>query len=177
MRGEAPLRISDSFRFRPAVPLPRVVMSAHASALPDSGASGAADRPTVLVVDDYAETRRLIYFFLRDEYEVVTASSAEEALAYLAEHPVDLVVMDINFQDGMNGMTATEQIRATPNLKHLPVLAISAYAYPDDRTRFLKAGFNDYVAKPIFKERILKKIRGLLDAPESGVWVTKARKD
>src|SRR5690606_26838713 len=152
-------------------------MSTHASAQPDPDASNATDRPTVLVVDDYAETRRLIYFFLREEYEVVTAASAEEALGYLDEHPVDLVVMDINFQDGMNGMTATERIRANPALKRLPVLAISAYAYPDDRVRFLKAGFNDYIAKPIFKERMLKKIRGLLAAPEAGVWVTRTRRD
>lgn len=152
-------------------------MSTHASDLPEPGAPGAAHRPTVLVVDDYAETRRLLFFFLRDEYDVVTAASAEEALGYLDEHPVDLVVMDINFQDGMNGMTATEQIRANPALRHLPVLAISAYAYPDDRVRFLKAGFNDYIPKPIFKERMLKKIRGLLAAPEAGIWVTKARRD
>lgn len=152
-------------------------MSTHATAQPGPGAAPAGDRPTVLVVDDYAETRRLLFFFLRDAYDVVTAASAEEALGYLAEHPVDLVVMDINFQDGMNGMAATERIRATPGLEHLPVLAISAYAYPDDRTRFLKAGFDDYIPKPIFKERMLKKVRGLLDARAPGVWVTKARKD
>lgn len=152
-------------------------MSTHASAQPEFGTPGAPDRPVVLVVDDYAETRRLIFFYLRDTYQVVTAASAEEALDYLAEHPVDLVVMDINFQDGMNGMTATEQIRANPDLQHLPVLAISAYAYPDDRARFLKAGFNDYIPKPIFKDRMIKKIHGLLDAPEHGVWVTRARRD
>ena len=152
-------------------------MSTHASAQPGSNASGATDRPVVLVVDDYAETRRLIYFYLRGEYEVASAESAEEALDYLAEHHVDLVVMDINFQDGMNGMAATERIRANPDLAHLPVLAISAYAYPDDRTRFLNAGFNDYIAKPIFKERMLKKLRMLLDGPQHGVWVTKARRD
>ena len=152
-------------------------MSTHASPQPEFGASGAPSRPIVLVVDDYAETRRLIYFYLRDRYHVVTAPSAEEALDYLAEHPVDLVVMDINFQDGMNGMAATERIRADPDLAHLPVLAISAYAYPDDRTRFLNAGFNDYIAKPIFKDRMLKKLRTLLDGPQHGVWVTKARRD
>lgn len=139
----------------------------------DSGAPPAADRPVILVVDDYAETRRLLYFYLRATYEVVMVESAEEALAYLGDHRVDLVVMDINFQDGMNGMTATERIRADPALQHLPVLATSAYAYPDDRARFLKAGFNDYIAKPIFKERMLKKVRELLGGGERGVWVTK----
>jgi two-component system cell cycle response regulator DivK len=139
----------------------------------DSSAPHAADRPVILVVDDYAETRRLLYFYLRATYEVVMVESAEEALAYLGANPVDLVVMDINFQDGMNGMTATERIRADPALQHLPVLATSAYAYPDDRARFLKAGFNDYIAKPIFKERMLKKVRALLAGGEHGVWVSK----
>ena len=56
------------------------------------------------------------------------------------------------------------------------VLATSAYAYPDDRARFLKAGFDDYIAKPIFKERMLKKVRALLDrdaGSEQGVWISK----
>lgn len=140
---------------------------------PDSAAPHADQRPVVLVVDDYAETRRLLYFYLRGTYEVVMVESAEEALAYLRGRRVDLVVMDINFQDGMNGMAATEQIRADPDLRHLPVLATSAYAYPDDRARFLKAGFDDYLAKPIFKERMLKKVRDLLSGGERGVWVTK----
>ncbi len=144
---------------------------------PDHEAPRADERPVILVVDDYAETRRLLYFYLRGAYEVVMVESAEEALAYLRGRRVDLVVMDINFQDGMNGMAATEQIRADPDLRHLPVLATSAYAYPDDRARFLKAGFDDYLAKPIFKERMLKKVRDLLAGGERGVWVTKKEKE
>lgn len=151
-------------------------MSIQPSPPPHSPASSTSDRPVVLVVDDYAETRRLIFFYLRDEYEVVEAESAEEAVAYLAEgNPADLVVMDINFQDGMNGMTATEQIRAIPELASLPILATSAYAYPDDRTRFLETGFDDYIAKPLFKERTLKKVRSLLSGSGGEVWVTMKR--
>ena len=143
---------------------------------PAPNSPSANERAVILVVDDYAETRRLLYFYLRSDYEVIAVESAEEALEYLQSHPVDLVVMDINFQEGMNGMTATEHIRADERLKHLPVLATSAYAYPDDRARFLKAGFDDYIAKPIFKERMLKTVRTLLRGRAdggSGVWVSK----
>ena len=147
---------------------------------PESDAPSPDERATILIVDDYAETRRLLYFYLRSHYDVVAVESAEEALAYLQDHSVDLVVMDINFQDGMNGITATERIRANPALKHLPVLATSAYAYPDDRTRFLRAGFDDYIAKPIFKERMLRTVRTLLGGSSRGerqVWVTRKVKD
>ena len=135
------------------------------------------DAPLILIVDDYAETRRLLYFYLRNEYRVVTVESAEEALNFLHAHGADLVVMDINLQDGMNGIAATEVIRADKDLQHLPVLAMSAYAYPDDRARFLKAGFDDYIAKPIFRERMLRTARALLKgeraAGEPGVWISK----
>lgn len=135
--------------------------------------SGATGRPVVLIVDDYAENRRLLYFYLREAYEVAVAASAEEALAYLERYPVDLVVMDINLKEGMNGIEATARIRQNSALCHLPVLAISAYAYPDDRARFLRAGFDDYIAKPIFKERMLRKVQQLLEKEGPGVWVTR----
>jgi CheY-like chemotaxis protein len=130
-------------------------------------------RPTVLIVDDYPENCRLLYFYLREEFDVLTAPSAEMALDLLDRHHVDLVVMDINLKDGMNGIEATEQIRQRPELHDLPVIAISAYAYPDDRARFLAAGFDDYIAKPIFKESMLKKVRALL-ARHEGIWVSQA---
>jgi len=127
-----------------------------------TGTEAAPALPTVLVVDDYPENCRLLYFYLRGAYNVLTAFSAEEALDLLDEQQVDLVVMDINLKDGMNGIEATERIRQRPGLERLPVLAISAYAYPDDRARFLAAGFDDYIPKPIFKDRMLRKVRALL---------------
>ncbi len=138
-------------------------------------------RSTILVVDDYPENCRLLYFYLRGEYDVLTASSAEEALAMVEERArlgraVDLVVMDINLKDGMNGIEATERLRERDDTARIPVLAISAYAYPDDRARFLRAGFDDYVPKPIFKDKMLRKVRALLDrrspGRERGAWVT-----
>lgn len=143
--------------------------------LPLAGSSSEARPATVLVVDDYPENCRLLYFYLRGEYHVLTAASAEEAFALLDEHPVDLVVMDINLKDGMNGIEATERIRRRDGMADLPVLAISAYAYPDDRQRFLSAGFDDYIPKPIFKERMLRKVRALLARRDEAVWVTAPR--
>lgn len=141
---------------------------------PDAHVS-CTERATVLIVDDYPENCRLLYFYLRGEFEVLTAASAEEALDLLESHPVHLVVMDINLKDGMNGIEATERIRQREGLRSLPVLAISAYAYPDDRARFLQAGFDDYIPKPIFKERMLRKVRTLLAEREEAVWVSRTR--
>jgi CheY-like chemotaxis protein len=134
---------------------------------PDTGT-----RPRVLVVDDYPENCRLIYFYLRGEYDVIVAASAEEALTILDSEPVDLIVMDINLKNGMNGIEATQRIRQREATKHVAVLAVSAYAYPDDRARFLEAGFDDYIPKPIFKESMLRKVAALMASRNTGVWVS-----
>ncbi len=131
-----------------------------------------AQRDCVLVVDDYPENCRLLYFYLRSDYDVITAASAEEALELMETREVNLVVMDINLKDGMNGIEAAEQIRHREEWRHIPILAISAYAYPDDRARFLEVGFDDYIPKPIFKERMLRKVRALLEPSDEAVWVT-----
>lgn len=136
-------------------------------------APGILRRPTVLVADDYPENRRLLYFYLRDRYEVLQAATAEEAIALLTEHRaagelIDVAVLDLNFCDGMSGIEAIQAIRQDPLIADVRVLALTAYAYPDDRERCLDAGFDDYVSKPVFKAGLLEKLDGLLGARPAG---------
>ena len=137
-------------------------------------------RPVVLVADDYAENRRLVYFYLRGDYEVVQASTAEEALDLIAEGGIDLVILDLNFKEGMNGVQAVKAIRRMEGYQNLPVVALTAYAYPDDRKRCLEAGFDDYLSKPVFKDVMLKKLDSVLaasrlaeDGGSDTVWISK----
>ncbi len=144
-------------------------------------------RPVVLVADDYPENRRLLYFYLRERYEVVEAASAEEALDVLHSRPVALAILDLNFCDGMSGIEAVEQVRREPALAAVRTLALTAYAYPDDRARCLDAGFDGYLAKPVFKQGLLDTIAALIappDGPASGdggtadvgrVWISRKR--
>lgn len=122
-------------------------------------------RPVVLVADDYPENRRLLYFYLRERYDVLEAASAEKALDLLRQHPVALAILDLNFCDGMSGIEAVRQMRSEPALAGVRALALTAYAYPDDRQRCLDAGFDGYLAKPFFKAGLLVKIEELLGAP------------
>jgi CheY-like chemotaxis protein len=133
---------------------------------PSAGpASAAPVRPVILVADDYPENRRLLYFYLRDRYEVVEASTAEEALELLRQQPVALAILDLNFCDGMSGIEAVETLRREPALARTRALALTAYAYPDDRARCLAAGFDDYLAKPVFKQALLAKLEELIGPP------------
>lgn len=146
-------------------------------------ATDPAAKPVVLVADDYAENRRLVYFYLRKDYEVVQASSAEEALKLIEEGGIDFVVMDLNFKDGMNGVQAVKAIRQMEGRRDLPVIALTAYAYPDDRKRCLEAGFDDYLSKPVFKDVMLRKIEAVMnrqylsgdgsDSDDMTVWISR----
>ncbi|WP_374334409.1 PAS domain S-box protein [Leeia sp.] len=85
--------------------------------------------------------------------QVSVANNGEEALQLLqaalhGDHPVDLVLMDIQMPD-MDGLTATRLLREDPALARLPVLAMTAHAMKSERERCLRAGMNDHITKPI----------------------------
>lgn len=143
-------------------------------------------RPVILVADDYPENRRLLYFYLRDRYEVLHAATAEEAIETLRTQSVDLAILDLNFCDGMSGIDAIQAIRKDPAISGIRALALTAYAYPDDRQRCLDAGFDDYIAKPVFKKGLLETIGKMFGNSVAGdgaisdvgnVWVSRPRQD
>lgn len=81
-------------------------------------------------------------------FHLLTAGSGEEALVLIEKYQVDLILMDIQMT-GMNGYELTQIIRQKERLKNIPIIAMTAYAMEEDRSRCLEAGMNDYIAKPI----------------------------
>ncbi|MCP3939779.1 MAG: response regulator [Actinomycetia bacterium] len=118
---------------------------------------------TVLVVDDDARNCFAISKVLRDAgLTVKLATNGEESLTVLDTiDGIDIVVMDI-MMPVMDGYEAIEKIRAQTRFEHLPIIAVTAKALPEDRARCLDVGANDYVAKPIDEDKLLSAIRVLL---------------
>jgi two-component system, cell cycle response regulator DivK len=81
-------------------------------------------------------------------YRTLEATSGRQALELAAEHEPDLVFMDIELPD-VDGLQALDLLRADERTASLSVLAVTAQAMRGDRERFLAAGFDDYVAKPV----------------------------
>lgn len=116
----------------------------------------------VAVVEDNADNRLLLQALLGDRYDLVEFENGADALKAIGEQPVDLVLLDISLP-GMDGNEVLRRIRRDLVLKALPVIAITAHAMAGDREKFLAAGFDDYITKPIVDEtRLLAAIERLL---------------
>ncbi len=114
----------------------------------------------LVVEDDHVNQTMLAKLLQRHGLTVRTANNGEEALDILKTHEFDLVLMDIQMPV-MNGIQATKKIRTSPQFKHqanIPIIALTAYTMAGDKERFLKAGMNDYIAKPVDLQQLLKTI-------------------
>lgn len=108
----------------------------------------------IAVVEDNADNRLLVGAILEGRYALAEYRSGREAIAELASSIPDLVLLDISLPE-MDGTEVLRRIRADPALAHLPVIALTAHAMAGDREKYLAAGFDDYVTKPILDETVL----------------------
>jgi two-component system cell cycle response regulator DivK len=103
----------------------------------------------VLIVEDNDKNMKLFRDVLSAKgYSTLEATSGEQAVALAVEHAPDLVLLDIRLPD-IDGVETLGRLRADERTSSIPVLAVTAQAMRGDRKRFLAAGFDGYVAKPV----------------------------
>jgi len=103
----------------------------------------------ILVVEDNERNMKLFSELLRASgYRTLEATTGERAVELALEHQPDLVLMDIQLPD-IDGIEALARLRADERLATAPVLALTAQAMEGDRERFLAAGFDGYLSKPV----------------------------
>lgn len=116
----------------------------------------------ILIVDDNAVNLKLASEVLESEgYEVDRAPDAEAAQHLLAQRTPDLILMDIALP-GMDGLTLTTLIKRDPELRTIPVIAMTAFAMKGDQERALEAGCDGYIAKPIDIRSFTRTVAGYL---------------
>ena len=108
----------------------------------------------IAVVEDNPDNRMLVQALLEDRYEISEYETGVEAVEGLGGDIPDLVLLDISLPE-MDGTEVLAWIRQQDDLKHIPVIALTAHAMAGDRDKYLAAGFNDYVTKPIIDEDVL----------------------
>ena len=105
--------------------------------------------PTVLVVEDNEMNMQLVEYLLEEGgFQILKASSGEEALKLTNENVPDLILMDIHLP-GMDGLSVVKKMKESDRTNRIPILALTAHAMRGDRDRFLQAGCDGYISKPI----------------------------
>jgi two-component system, cell cycle response regulator DivK len=113
----------------------------------------------ILVVEDTEDNRQIIRDLLTSAgYEMIEAVTGEEGVAMAAQHRPDLILMDIQLPV-LDGYEATRRIKAQPELKHIPIIAVTSYALSGDEAKTKAAGCDGYVAKPFSPRQLLAKVR------------------
>lgn len=112
----------------------------------------------ILLVEDNPVNRRLAEFLLRSNgYQVIEATTAQEALNQLKAEGPDLILMDIQLP-GMDGLELTRRLKEDPDTRRIPVLALTSYAMKGDRELAMAAGCAGYITKPIDKTTLLREV-------------------
>jgi two-component system cell cycle response regulator DivK len=123
----------------------------------------------VLVVEDNEVSMKLFRdVLLATGYRTLEATTGGEAVALAAEHVPDLVLMDIQLPD-IDGVEALGRLRANVRTSSIPVLAVTAQAMQDDHERFLAAGFDDYISKPVNIVELVDTVRKYCDGLGRGL--------
>ena len=118
-------------------------------------------RGRALVVEDSEDIADMLASVLRHAgYNVSTANSGPEALKAAFASRFDLIVSDIGMP-GMNGYELARALRATPEYKSVPMVAVTGFAMYDDRDRALEAGFNDHLSKPVDPVSLTRAVHGI----------------
>lgn len=116
------------------------------------------EQKSVLYIEDNPHNRRLVRRTLeRQGYSLVEATDGISGLSMVQEMKPPLVLLDIGLP-GMDGIEVVKRIKADTELQHIPVIAITASAMRGDRERFLEAGCDDYLSKPIQVFELMEKV-------------------
>lgn len=119
-------------------------------------------KATILYVEDNPDNRMLVRrILLSQDYGLLEAKDASEALNVLKTERPDLILMDINMPD-MDGYTLTAKIKSMPGFERTPILALTANVMRGDKEKTLEAGCDGYIQKPLDIDQLIREVERFL---------------
>ena len=126
------------------------------------------NKGTILYVEDNPDNRLLVRrILLSEDYSLLEATGATEALNLLKTTQPDLILMDINMPD-MDGYTLTAKIKSLPGFERVPILAVTANVMRGDKEKTLEAGCDGYIQKPLDIEQLTREIEKFISRRSNG---------
>jgi len=117
--------------------------------------------PRILYVEDSPQNRDIVRRYLSHDFEILEAEDGEVGVERAIREIPDLILMDLSLPR-IDGWEATRRIKASPGVAHVPVVAVTAHAGQEERTKAREAGCVEYVTKPVERDHLISVIRRLL---------------
>lgn len=118
--------------------------------------------PLLLVVEDNTELSSYLKRKLQDDYRILRANTAEQAIELLAKYKIDLMMTDIGLP-GMNGIELCKYVSSSPSLCYIPIIVVSALSAADVKIKCVENGASAYIEKPFSLDFLQATIKGALD--------------
>ena len=116
----------------------------------------------ILVIEDQEDNRRIVRDLLTSvDFRIIEAVTGEDGVRSAELHRPDLILMDIQLPD-FDGYEATRRIRANPELKSIPIIAVTAFAMKGDEERIRQGGCEAYLSKPISITKFIETVKAYL---------------
>lgn len=118
----------------------------------------------ILVIEDNTANLELMTYLLKAfGHFTIAARDGEAGLETALRESLDLIICDIELPK-LNGYEVAQQLKQHPTLRHVPLVAVTAYAMVDDRDKVLNAGFDGYISKPIEPELFVGQVEAFLNS-------------
>lgn len=154
-------RLGEGSRFWVRLPAAAGTVAAAAIA-PPTPATAPVQRRRLLYIEDNPVNAMILHAMLEDLYDVQVESDPVVGMAAARARPPDLLLLDIQLP-GIDGYGVLARLRADPRLAGLPVVAVTANAMPEDRSRARSAGFDAYLTKPLDLDLLQQTVQRLLE--------------
>jgi len=126
------------------------------------------EKATILYVEDNPDNRMLVRrILLAEDYGLLEAQNAAQALDMLRDSHPDLILMDINMPD-MDGYTLTTKIKSMPGFERVPIIALTANVMRGDKEKTLEAGCDGYIQKPLDIDQLIREVERFLSRRSNG---------
>jgi two-component system cell cycle response regulator DivK len=121
-------------------------------------------RRKILIVEDNEDSRELVVKILKNKgYELIEAIDGEEAIEKAIKEKPHLILLDISIPK-LDGYEVTKRLKCLDEFQNIPIVALTAHAMKGDREKFISAGFEGYISKPInvreFPEQVREYLKG-----------------
>lgn len=110
----------------------------------------------LLLVEDDLNTQNIYKKMFASHFKVEVCDNDEEFYKLLKKFKFDIIIMDISLKGLKDGLQLTNEIKSNPDYKNIPVICLTAHAFPQDRENALNAGVDEFLTKPVEAARLIQ---------------------